>query len=99
MPKTHRACFGNASAEELASLARVLRLVLRKLYQGLNNPDFNYVIDTAPIGDEETEYYLWHLRIIPRLTKIAGFEIGSGIYINPAVPEETAKFMRELELK
>lgn len=99
VPKTHRACFGNASAEELASLARVLRLVLLKLYQGLNNPDFNYVIDTAPIGDEETEYYLWHLRIIPRLTKIAGFEIGSGIYINPAIPEETAKFMRELNLE
>ncbi len=99
VPKTHQACFGNVSAEELASLSSILRLVLLKLYQGLNNPDFNYVIDTAPIGDEEKEYYLWHLRIIPRLTEIAGFEIGSGVYINPAVPEETARFMRELKLE
>jgi UDPglucose--hexose-1-phosphate uridylyltransferase len=68
---------------------------LLKLYRGLNNPDFNYVIDTAPVGDENKNYFLWHLRIIPRLTEVAGFEIGSGININTALPEETAQFMRE----
>ncbi len=99
MPKVHQACFGNASVEDLRNLAHVLRITLLKLYRGLNNPDFNYVIDTAPSGDENKEYYLWHLRIIPRLTEVAGFEIGSGIYINPAVPEETAQFMRELKLE
>jgi UDPglucose--hexose-1-phosphate uridylyltransferase len=95
VPRVHQACFGNASAEDLANLARVLRITLLKLYRGLNNPDFNYVIDTAPVGDENKNYFLWHLRIIPRLTEVAGFEIGSGININTALPEETAQFMRE----
>jgi UDPglucose--hexose-1-phosphate uridylyltransferase len=99
VPKAHQACFGNASAEELRGLAHILRITLLKLYQGLNNPDFNYVIDTAPVGDENKDYYLWHLRIIPRLTEVAGFEIGSGININTALPEETAQFMRELKVE
>jgi UDPglucose--hexose-1-phosphate uridylyltransferase len=95
VPKRHQACFGNASAEDLENLAHVLRIMLLKMYRGLNNPDFNYVIDTAPVGDENKNYYLWHLRIIPRLTQVAGFEIGSGVNINTALPEETAPFMRE----
>ena len=99
LPKIHQACFGNASAEELANLAHVLRITLLKLYRGLNNPDFNHVIDTAPVGDENKDYYLWHLRIIPRLTQVAGFEIGSGININTALPEETAQFIRELKVE
>jgi len=99
VPRIYQACFGNASAEDLANLARVLRITLLKLYRGLNNPDFNYVIDTAPVGDENKNYYLWHLRIIPRLTEVAGFEIGSGININTALPEETAQFMREQKVE
>lgn len=98
VPKAHQACFGNAPGEDLKNLAHVLRITLLKLYKALNNPDFNYVIDTAPVGDENNNYYLWHLRIIPRLTEMAGFEIGSGIYINTALPEETAQFMRELKI-
>jgi UDPglucose--hexose-1-phosphate uridylyltransferase len=98
VPKKHQASFGNVSTEDLSSLTDVLQLVLLKLYQGLNDPDFNYVIDTAPVGDENEPYYMWHMRIIPRLTELAGFEIGSGIYINSAVPEETAEFMRNLDV-
>jgi len=97
LPKMYRACFGNASTEELRELAHVLRIILLKLYRGLNNPDFNYVVDSALAGGECSDYYLWHLRIIPRLTERAGFEIGSGIYINTALPEETAQFMRDIK--
>jgi galactose-1-phosphate uridylyltransferase len=50
---------------------------------------------SSPVEDGNKNYYLWHLRIIPRLTEVAGFEIGSGININTALPEETAQFMRE----
>jgi UDPglucose--hexose-1-phosphate uridylyltransferase len=99
VPRIHQACFGNASAEDLENLAHVLRIILLKLYRGLNNPDFNYVIDTAPVEDENKDYYLWHLRIIPRLIEAAGFEIGSGININTALPEETAQFMREQKVE
>jgi UDPglucose--hexose-1-phosphate uridylyltransferase len=98
LPKKHKASFGNTSREDLGNLSHVLRLILLKLYRGLNDPDFNYVIDTAPVGDENEPYYMWHMRIIPRLTELAGFEIGSGMYINTAVPEETAKFMRNLDV-
>jgi UDPglucose--hexose-1-phosphate uridylyltransferase len=99
LPKKHQACFGSVSDEDLGNLAHVLRINLIKLYRGLNDPDFNYVIDTAPIGDENEPYYMWHMRIIPRFTEAAGFEIGSGIYINTAVPEETARFMRDLDIE
>jgi UDPglucose--hexose-1-phosphate uridylyltransferase len=98
VPKKQQACFGNISTEDLKNLARVLRLTLLKLYRGLNDPDFNYIIDTAPVGGENEPYYLWHMRIIPRLTELAGFEIGSGIYINTMVPEETAAYMRDLKV-
>jgi UDPglucose--hexose-1-phosphate uridylyltransferase len=98
VPKAPRASFKDISLESLRSLANILRLILLKLHRGLNNPDYNYVIDSAPAGDENNNYYLWHIRIIPRIVEVAGFEIGSGIYINPVKPEETARFMRELEV-
>jgi UDPglucose--hexose-1-phosphate uridylyltransferase len=99
VPRTYQAGFGNVSPEDLNSLAHVLRITLLKLYRGLNNPDFNFIIDTAPIGDENKDYYLWHIRIIPRLIEMIGFEIGTGININTALPEETAQFMRELKVE
>jgi UDPglucose--hexose-1-phosphate uridylyltransferase len=99
LPKKRQPSFGSVSAEDLGNLAHVLRINLVKLYRGLNDPDFNYVIDTAPVGDENEPYYMWHIRIIPRLAEVAGFEIGSGIYINTAVPEETAQFMRNLDIE
>ncbi len=98
MPRRRQASFGNVSHEDLGGLAHVLRIVLLKFQWGLNNPDFNYVIDSAPIGDENKHHYMWHIRIVPRLTEVAGFEIGSGMYINTAVPEETAQFMRNLDV-
>ncbi len=99
MPTDCQASFGKACEADLPYLARVLKTTLLKLYQGLDNPDFNLVIDSAPIGEEHIEIYQWHIRIIPRISKAAGFEIGSGIYINPTLPEETAKFMRNLKVK
>jgi UDPglucose--hexose-1-phosphate uridylyltransferase len=98
MPRGDQASFGQASAEDLQNLAPVLRTTLLKLYRGLENPDFNMVIDSAPVGEEHAYLYRWHIRIIPRITEAAGFEIGSGVYINTALPEETARFMRELKV-
>jgi len=81
--------------EDSKKLARVLKKTLLKLYSKLNNPDYNYVIHTAPIKDEQEDYYHWQLQIIPRLTNPAGFELGSGIYINVFPPEEAAQFLGE----
>ncbi len=96
IPRAKQASFGEASEDDIYHLARVLRTSLLKLYRGLDNPDYNLVINSAPVGEEHTDYYQWHLRIIPRIVQPAGFEVGSGIYINPALPEETAKFIRDL---
>jgi UDPglucose--hexose-1-phosphate uridylyltransferase len=98
MPKANQANFGAASSSDLIELASVLRTTLLKLYLGLDDPDFNLVIDSAPVGEERADFYQWHMRIIPRITEVAGFEIGSGIYINTALPEETAEFMRDLQV-
>ncbi|NIM20867.1 MAG: hypothetical protein GTN64_00360 [Candidatus Latescibacteria bacterium] len=74
----------------------MLKRTLGCLYKALDNPDYNYVIHSASVEDEQKSYYLWHLQIIPKLTQIAGFELGSGMSINTALPEETAKFIREV---
>ncbi len=94
IPKKHYASFGLFPTMHLAKLARVLKDTLLCLYQELDNPAFNLVIDTSTTADEEDPYYHWHIRIVPRLTTIAGFEIGSGIYISTALPEQTATAMR-----
>jgi UDPglucose--hexose-1-phosphate uridylyltransferase len=95
IPKGHQASFGLISLEDSKRFAKILKATLFKLHSKLNNPDYNFVIHTSPIKDEEEDYYHWHLQIIPRLTTPAGFEMGSGIYINISFPEETAQFLRE----
>ncbi len=95
IPKKHCASFGLFPAILLAELSGVLKDILLCLYRELDNPAFNYMFDTSTTEVEDDPYYHWHIRIIPRLTTIAGFEMGSGIYITTAVPEDTAKLMRQ----
>lgn len=98
VPKAHQPSFSDASPDDVKDLAAILRTILVKLHRGLNNPDFNYILDLGLPGSGNSDHYLWHLRLVPRLTEIAGFEMGSGIYINTAVPEETAEFMRNVRV-
>ncbi|OGP22816.1 MAG: galactose-1-phosphate uridylyltransferase [Deltaproteobacteria bacterium GWA2_57_13] len=95
-PKQHRSAFGDVPDEDLQELAQVLKTTLWKFHSGLRSPDYNYVIHSAPVDDERKSYYLWHLQLIPRLSKMAGFELGSGMAINTVLPEETAKFLRQV---
>jgi UDPglucose--hexose-1-phosphate uridylyltransferase len=99
MPKMHSSSFGNIADIEIRELAWLLKEILLKLYLGLGDPDFNLIVHTAPVDDEHKTYYLWHIQIIRRLTLAAGFELGSGISINAAVPEETAAFMRDFKIE
>ena len=98
LPKRHTSSFGEITDEEVKDMAGMLKNVLAKFYYGLDNPDFNYVIRSAPTGGGASEYFHWYLSIIPRLTKNAGFEMGSGMFINISVPEENAKFLRGVKL-
>ncbi len=95
VPKEHHASFGSISMDDSKKLAQVLKATLFKICSKLGDPDYNYVVHTAPVKDEMEDFYHWHLQIIPRLTTTAGFEMGSGMYINVSFPEETAAFMRE----
>ena len=96
IPKEHYASFGLLSATNLPELAMVLKDSLLCLYRGLDDPDYNLIVDTATTEDEEDPYYHWHIRIMPRLTTIAGFEMGSGISINTMLPEDTAQFIKQI---
>lgn len=98
MPLRHSPSFGEISDEEIEQLADALGLTLRKIAEGLNDPSYNYMIRTAPTVDEYegSEYLHWHISIMPKLAIAAGFEMGTGIYINTATPEDTAKFLRKI---
>ena len=97
-PKRHIACFPMINEQETADLARTLKNILARIYYGLNDADYNYVIRSLPGQCRENSFFHWYLSIIPRVTKTAGFELGSGMYINVALPEESAKFLREVKL-
>lgn len=97
-PKIHRSSFTTVSDQELADFASVLQDTLRRLYVGLNDPDYNYIIRSAPIEDNNVKYHHWYVVIVPKLTTPAGFEIGTGIYINTTLPEQCAEFLREVQI-
>ena len=98
-PRRHTASFGDISTREIADLGRVLRTVLAKLYVGLENPDFNFTIRTAPAECVGVRYFHWYMSVIPRLTRTAGFELGSGMFINTVIPEEAAEFLRKVQVE
>ncbi|MFC1934695.1 galactose-1-phosphate uridylyltransferase [Chloroflexota bacterium] len=91
LPKRHYSSFGLFPRTHFTELAKVLKDILFCLYEMLDNPAFNLIIDSTNAKSEEDPYYHWHVRIVPRLSTIAGFELGSGIYISTTRPEETAK--------
>lgn len=101
-PKEHSPDFYKIRDEKIYGLAKVMKKVLLKIKILLDDPSYNYVIHTAPFRRTYPGYwatieedYHWHIEITPRLTQVAGFEWGTGFYICPSLPEETAKFLRE----
>lgn len=98
LPKGHESAFGSqggAGGESFEGLAAMLQRVLGQLDAILDIPPYNFILHTSPFSEEINEFYHWHIEVMPKLTKIAGFEWGSGFYINPTPPEDAARFMRE----
>jgi len=95
LPRRHESAFENSPSNVYENLARMLRTVLSKATKVLDDPAYNLVLHTSPLQENTQDYYHWHLEIIPKLTKTAGFEWGTGFYINPTPPEEAARFLRE----
>ena len=98
MPKQHESAFENSQSNVFENLAKVLKRLLQKLDLVLENPPYNFVLHTSPFSESTGDYYHWHFEVMPKLTKVAGFEWGSGFYINPTPPEEAARFLREASL-
>ena len=106
IPKDHSIDFyGQKVKDKVRSLAEMLKVILSKLSKVLNDPEYNYIIHAAPNRFPRGGYWQtieqdfhWHIELFPRLTRVAGFEWGSGFYINPMSPEEAAKFLKEQKL-
>jgi UDPglucose--hexose-1-phosphate uridylyltransferase len=96
LPKRHQALFEDAPRHEYVSLARLLGDILRRMNKALQFPPYNLLIHSAPVAEAAGEYYHWHVEIIPKLTKVAGFEWATGFYLNPTSPEEAAQVLRDI---
>ena len=90
MPKKHQAHFHAAVDAEIKDLAHLLRDLLIRLTMVLDRPSYNIILHTSPCQEGELSHYHWHIEIMPRITKIAGFEWGTGFYLNPVMPETAA---------
>jgi galactose-1-phosphate uridylyltransferase, family 1 len=95
LPRRHGSHLEFASAEIYRSLATTLGRLLRKIDRALECPAYNFVLHNGTMKETDSPSYHWHLEIIPRLTRVAGFEWGTGFYINPTTPEEAAGFLRD----
>jgi UDPglucose--hexose-1-phosphate uridylyltransferase len=95
MPLRHASEFQEIQKTEVASLAALMKIVMAKQNYVLDTPPFNLVLHTAPLKTPKLPYTHWYLEIVPKLTKQAGFEEGTGFYINPMPPEEAAQLLRE----
>ena len=98
LPRQHSSSFENNQSPIYASLARMMKECLTRLDKVLDLPAYNFVIHTSPIGEEINDHFHWHIEMMPKLTKVAGFEWGTGFYICPTPPEEAARFLREVQL-
>jgi UDPglucose--hexose-1-phosphate uridylyltransferase len=94
MPRSHGSRFEEAPRHVYENLARMLKTVLQRMNRALGDPSYNLVIHSAPFSEQRAEYYHWHVELMPKLTRTAGFESGTGFYINPTSPEEAAQVLR-----
>ncbi len=105
MPKSPEPYFENCGPEMREAAAEVLVDALARIYQGLNDPSYNYYIHTAPCdeagftcGTKEFSHFRWHIEILPRLNVWGGFELGTGLEVTDTPPEEAAAFLREVKI-
>jgi UDPglucose--hexose-1-phosphate uridylyltransferase len=98
VPRRHESHFEATDATVLQNLGWVMRTTMRKMEKVLEKPAYNMMIHSGPVQEGAIAHYHWHIELIPKLTKVAGFEWGTGFYINPTPPEESAKYLRDVGL-
>ena len=97
LPREHRSIFEQSNPDEVRGLADALRLSVRKLDLALEKPAYNFYLHSLPLREAPSHFYHWHLELRPVLALAAGFEWGTGFFINPTPPEEAAAFLRQTE--
>ncbi|HEX2948204.1 MAG TPA: galactose-1-phosphate uridylyltransferase [Armatimonadota bacterium] len=97
LPKKHQSSFSTMTRERVEEFGGLMQDALGRISRCLNSPPYNFAIHNAPCGREESETFHWHMVIMPRLTIAAGFEMGTGIYINVTSPEDAARYLREID--
>ncbi|OQX06382.1 MAG: galactose-1-phosphate uridylyltransferase [Desulfobulbaceae bacterium A2] len=95
LPRQHNSSFAAQDDRSLASLSAIFRESLQRLDRCIPNVPYNFVLHTQPLHAKRLEHFHWHFEIVPKLTSIAGFEWGSGFYINPMPPEDACRYLRE----
>ena len=98
LPKIHSSHYEEIDNGQVEKLSGMFRRVIIKVEAALDRPAYNYIIHTAPFDTGPLKHYHWHIEVIPSLTKTAGFEWGTGFYINPMPPEKAAAFLREVSI-
>ena len=98
LPGKHASDYGMITQTQYRTLAEILSTVLKRINTVLRNPPYNLVFHTAPLTEGDLVHFHWHIEIIPKVTRIAGFEWGTGFYINPMPPERCAEYLREVRL-
>ena len=96
IPKKHNGKFCHMPPEEIPALAQILRDIVTKLKKLFPDVSYNYIMHSSPVnGDGSAEGYHWHIEFMPKLTRTAGFEWGSGFYLVATPPELAAKYLRD----
>ncbi|KPL07333.1 galactose-1-phosphate uridylyltransferase [candidate division BRC1 bacterium SM23_51] len=93
LPKQHSLYFHEIQKNHVEDLADMMHGILGRMKEILDDPPYNFMIHTTPFEREDVPYYHWHIEVIPKLTRIAGFEWGTGFYINPTPPEHAARYL------
>jgi len=98
LPKNHESHYDIPYEGKYREMAEILQQILKRIDKTLDTPPYNFVLHTSPFNNERNDFYHWHIEIMPKLTKLAGFEWGSGFHINPTPPEEAARYLRDARI-
>jgi UDPglucose--hexose-1-phosphate uridylyltransferase len=99
IPKKHNGLFCHMPDEEIPALASILKDTIAKLKVLFPNLSYNFLVHSSPInGDGDTEGYHWHIEFMPKLTRVAGFEWGTGFYIVSTPPELAAEYLKKVKI-
>jgi len=98
LPRVHASRYEDAPRHVVESLAGMLKSLVARLDRTLEKPPYNLIIHSAPLREDAGPFFHWHVEVMPRISRVAGFEWGSWFYINPTAPEEATEVLRKVRL-